>query len=145
MMTETDTDLTLTARRTIKAPPKRVFDAWLDPALFGRFMKIDDSMSIPEVTIDPRVGGRFTFLVRMTETDAPHSGTYLDITRHSRLSFTWESPYAAEGCTVTVTFAEVPGGTDVTLHQVKFNSEGSRDGHMKGWTAILAGLDAALA
>jgi uncharacterized protein YndB with AHSA1/START domain len=140
MPNPTDADLTLTARRTIKVPPKAVFDAWLDPALFARIMKIGPDMSIADAVIDPKVGGRFSFLVKMTETDAPHAGTYLEITRHSRIAFTWESPYSAEGSTVTVSFAEVPGGTDVTLHHVKFKSEDSRDGHFKGWTAILENL-----
>jgi uncharacterized protein YndB with AHSA1/START domain len=140
MMTEADADLTLTARRTIKAPPKAVFEAWLDPAKFARIMKIGSDMTVADAVIDPTVGGRFSFLVRMPETDAPHAGTYLDITWHSRIAFTWESPYSAEGSTVSVTFAEVPGGTDVTLHHVKFRSEDSRDGHFKGWTAILENL-----
>mgnify|MGYP003482314901 FL=1 len=139
------TDLTLTARRTIKAPPERVFNAWLNPQMFARIMKIGPDMDIADPVIDPRIGGRFSFLVKMSETDAPHSGTYLDITRHSRIAFTWESPYSTEGSTVTITFAEVPGGTDVTLNHVKFKSEDSRDGHFKGWTAILGNLDAAMA
>lgn len=139
MTTEAD-DLTLTATRIIPAPPARVFAAWLDPVLFRRFMTISDDMSVPEGAIEPRVGGRFSFLVRTASGDAPHAGTYLEIVQDRRLSFTWESPYAAPGSTVTVTFVPVQGGTEVTVTHLKFKSEDSREGHRKGWTAILGNL-----
>ena len=32
------TDLTLTCRRTIKAAPEAIFNAWLDPAMMTKFI-----------------------------------------------------------------------------------------------------------
>lgn len=45
---------------------------------------------------------------------------------------------------MTIDLAEVdPNTTEITLKQVKFRSEQSRDGHVVGWTAILKGLEEA--
>ncbi len=137
MMTAIDTDLTLTVTRLIPASPERVFNAWLDPAMLTQFMLSGPGMGCRAAETDPRVGGRYSIMMTDGDRDIPHAGTYLDITRHTRLAFTWESPHSAPGSTVSVDFAPEKGGTRVTLTQVRFNSEGSRDGHVKGWTAIL--------
>ncbi len=139
------TDLTLTARRTIKASPKRVFEAWLDPDMMARFMSPRPDMSVSEARTEARVGGRF--FVNMTDGDKhlPHEGTYKEITPHSRLVFTWEAPWSAPGTFVTIDFNPVPDGTEVVLTHVKFLSEESRDNHLMGWTGILEKLGKAVA
>ncbi|MFN0113152.1 MAG: SRPBCC domain-containing protein [Paracoccaceae bacterium] len=133
-------DLTLTARRTIKAPPKRVFNAWLDPGMLARFMIPGPGMTVREARCDARVGGRF-FVMMVGDKDFPHEGTYREITPHSRLVFTWEAPWSAPGTFVTVDFTPVDEGTEVVLTHVRFTSEDLRDSHMRGWTGILAELD----
>ena len=135
------TDLSLTCRRLIKAPPEKVFEAWLDPAMMSRFMSPGPDMHVREARSDPRVGGRF-FVMMVGDKDLPHEGTYKEVTRHSRLVFTWEAPWSAPDTTVTIDFTPAPGGTEVVLTQVRFTSEDSRDGHIDGWTGILTKLDA---
>ena len=90
------TDLTLTARRTIKAPPERVFNAWLDPAMMSKFMSPRPDMHVREARSDAKVGGRF-YVMMVGDKDYPHEGTYKEITPHSRLVFTWEAPWSAPG------------------------------------------------
>lgn len=144
-MTDTATDLTLTVSRLIKADAKRIYDAWLDPAMISRFMRPDADVTIPKATNDPRVGGRFDILMQAGDKQIPHAGTYLDLTPHERIVFTWESPFSTDDSTVTVTFAPEAGGTMVTLTHVKFLSEEMRDNHEKGWGEILDALDAEFA
>lgn len=136
-MTETATELTLTVERVISARPARVFDAWLDPAMLARFMKPGSGVTVPRAETDPRVGGRFDIVMKAGEKDIPHWGYYREITPHSRLVFTWESPFSVEGSTVTLDFAPEGDGTRVTLTHVKFPSEDSRNDHEAGWTRIL--------
>ena len=133
------TDLTLNVTRMIKAPPERIFNAWLDPDMMTRFMVPRAEMHITEVRSDPKVGGRFR-VVMVGDKEYPHEGTYQEITPYSRLVFTWEAPWSAPGTTVTLSLTPVEGGTQVDLTQVRFMSEEARNNHADGWTGMLANL-----
>lgn len=135
------TDLTLSVRRTIKASPEQVYNAWLDPAVMSQFMAGGSDQIVAEARTDARVGGGFYVLMR-AEKDVPHQGIYKALTPHSRIVFTWESPYSPADSEVELLFTPVAGGTEVVLNQVKFLSESARDGHIGGWTKILERLDA---
>ncbi len=137
------TDLTLSLTRTIKASPEAVYAAWLDPATIARFMAGGADQRVTEARTDPRVGGRFR-IVMTSDKDIAHQGIYRDLVPHSLIRFTWESPYSPSDSEVTIRLAPVDGGTEITLSQVRFLSEGARDGHRGGWTLILDRLAAAL-
>ncbi|NNE86510.1 MAG: SRPBCC domain-containing protein [Silicimonas sp.] len=141
----TDTDLKLEITRTIAASPEAVFDAWLNPEMLAQFMTPMPDVIIPEATADAREGGRFKVVMRVGDQDLPHAGTYKTIKRPDELAFTWESPMSpVEDSTVTLKFASVPDGTEVTLRHVRFPSEESRDNHEKGWGGILEALNRVL-
>ncbi|MDA8747121.1 SRPBCC domain-containing protein [Litoreibacter sp.] len=139
------TELSLTTSRTIAAPTEQVFNAWLDPEKLARFMRPAPEMTVPKAEVDAVEGGRFDIIMQAGEQEIPHAGTYKEISRHSRLVFTWESPFSIDGSTVTLDFAAVDGGTKVTLTHVKFPDEDSRDNHAGGWGNILTALDAVAA
>ena len=136
-------DLSLTVSRKIAAPAERVFNAWLNPEKIAEFMRPMPGMEAPDVKNDPVEGGAFEIIMKAGDDTIPHKGIYKEINRHSRLVFTWESPFSIEDSTVTLDFNEVDGATDVTLTHVKFPSEESRDNHNSGWTQILETLSAA--
>jgi uncharacterized protein YndB with AHSA1/START domain len=135
-------ELELTVNRTIAAPREKVFDAWLQPAMLAKFMGPPSGGTEPsKVTNDPVKGGRFSIVMVTVEKEIPHAGTSLEIEPHSRLAFTWESPYSLDDSVVTIDLAEVDAGTtEITLRHVKFRSEQARDGHRQGWSAILDNL-----
>ena len=136
-------DLSLTVSRVINAAPKRIFDAWLDPAMMAQFMVPRPDMHVREVRADPRVGGRFHVMM-VGDKDYPHEGTYREITPHSRLVFTWEAPWSAPDTTVTITLTPLAEGTRVELTQIRFLSAESRDNHAEGWAGMLVNLQATL-
>lgn len=139
-------ELELTINHRIAAPREKVFEAWLSPQMLSKFMRPPSTTGNARVTNDPVKGGRFSIVMVTPEKEIPHAGTYLAIDPHSHLSFTWESPHSLDDSVVTVDFAEVEAGaTEITLRQVKFRSEDSRDGHIKGWTTILEALGKSLA
>lgn len=129
-------DLTLSVKRTIKATPEAVYAAWLDPATITRFMAGGADQTVTEARTDPRVGGEFR-IVMTSDKDIAHQGTYKDLVPHSLIRFTWESPYSPADSEVTIRLSPVADGTEITLTQVRFLSEGARDGHQGGWTHIL--------
>lgn len=133
------TDLSLSIRRTIPASPEAVYAAWLDPATIRRFMAGGADQTVTEARTDPRVGGDFR-IVMTSDKDIVHEGVYKDLIPHSLIRFTWASPYSLADSEVTIRLAPVAEGTEITLTQVKFLSEGARDGHKGGWTRILERL-----
>tara|TARA_R110002096_G_scaffold24713_12_gene77777 strand:+ start:3044 stop:3472 length:429 start_codon:yes stop_codon:yes gene_type:complete len=135
------TDLSLTCKRTIKASPEQVYNAWLTPETMMKFMSPGPDMHVREARADARVGGRF-FVMMVGKSDLPHGGSYKVLTPHSRIVFTWEAPWSAPDTEVELLLAPVNGGTEVTLTQVKFISGESRDNHIGGWTGILGKLEA---
>lgn len=139
-------DLELTINRTIAAPREKVFNAWLSPATLAKFMRPCEGEGMDaRVETDPVKGGRFSIVMRLEDREVPHAGTYLEVDPHSRLKFTWESPHSLDDSVVTIDLAEIDSRTTaLTLHQVKFASEGARDGHISGWTLILDKLAGAI-
>ena len=96
------------------------------------------AITTPHGDHSPHHGG----IVMMNgDKEIPHAGTYLEIDPHSRLVFTWESPYSLDDSVVTIDLTEPePGRTDLKLRHVKFRSEEARDGHREGWTTIVGNL-----
>lgn len=137
------TDLSLKVTQQIAAPPERVFDAWLDPRMLTKFITPDPGFAEPEVSNDPREGGRFDIIMK-ADRDLPHWGIYKVIDRPKRLVFTWVSEWSLEDSVVTLTFAPKDGGTEVTLVHERFKNEEIRDNHNRGWGAILARLQGVL-
>ena len=126
--------------RVIPAPPRVVFEAWLDIKALQRFMCGGPGVTVKKVETDPRVGGRFFIVMTVGDKDIPHRGEYLEIERYTRLVFTWLSPYAGEGSVVTLQFAESENGeTRLTLEHVGL-VESERKNHHVGWSHILAEL-----
>ena len=72
--------------RRFHAPAERVFDAWLNREMLGRWMfgpAVRDE-EIIHLSLTPRVGGSFSFLVERGGEDIEHRGKYLEIDRPSR-------------------------------------------------------------
>src|SRR5688572_13235154 len=126
--------------RLIPAPPRVVFEAWLDPKALQRFMCGGPGVTVTKVECDPRVGGRFLIVMNVEGHDIAHRGEYLEIERYRRLSFTWLSIYAGDGSQVTIQFKESgKGQTLLTLFHVGL-AESEREKHDEGWSYIFTNL-----
>lgn len=133
----------------IEAQPERVFDAWLDPAMIGRFMfgpHLRDEQ-IVSLDNDPRVGGRFHYKVMRARTLIDHTGTYREFDRPHRLVFTW-GVNEEQGDSSVVTLAVTPqgGGSLLTLtHALHPDWAAYAERTHDGWVKIVGDLAAALA
>lgn len=121
--------LELKFERTITAPPREVFDGWLNPKVPGNPWNMGEKL-----ILNPKVDGFFYWLVHET----PHYGRFTAVDRPGRIQHTWMSPYTlGQESTVTLTFEKKGDDTLMTLvHSGLPNSDEGR-AHERGWSQFL--------
>jgi uncharacterized protein YndB with AHSA1/START domain len=135
------TDLNLTLKKTIPAPPEVVFDAWTTPEHMARWFSPMTTASVPKLEL--RVGGEYQVDMHGDGKDHVHTGKYTEVSRPNKLAFTWISEGTGNQETlVTLEFAPDGSGTALTLTHERFADEKACENHEKGWTAILEKLAA---
>ena len=130
-----ESDREIVIGRTFNGPARIVFDAWTRPELVRRWWA-PTSLGDAGVTFDAdiRVGGRYRYVLRAgTGHTFAFTGTYIEVTPHSRLVYTQIFEPTASGAapgesgiTVTVTFDEQDGRTRLVEH-VQCPSKDVRD------------------
>ncbi len=135
---------TVRVSRKFAHSAEAVFDAWLNPAIAGKFLFATPTGVMKTVEIDARVGGRFNIVETRDGEDAVHEGEYLEIDRPRRLVFSFGDNIAFPTTTVTVEIVGTPGGCELTLTHEGVLEDYAERTH-GGWTMILDSLDRALA
>jgi uncharacterized protein YndB with AHSA1/START domain len=134
--------LLLTVTRRFNATPEQVFDAWLDPAVAGKWLFATPGGEMTRVEIDARVGGRFAIVERRGDTEAYHGGEYVALVRPKFLAFRFAvNPELSEAAMVKIDIVTVDGGCEVTLVQAmerKFAEYVDRS--KAGWEKLLEQL-----
>lgn len=125
--------------RTYPASRERVFAAFTEPELLKQWWG-PAGFSLPEASVDLRVGGRYRFGMQPPQGDVMFLvGTFREIKRPERLVYTWAWENAPELATVvTIEFREAEGDTEVVVTQEPFPSDEVRQQHVFGWEG---GLD----
>ncbi len=123
----------VTVSRLIPGPIAEVFDVWLDAKSAG-----GPWFDAKKVIMDIKVDGLFYLLGEHEGKFWPHYGRFVAIDKPSRIEHTWMSE-ATRGLetTVTLTFAEKPGGTLVTIVHAGVPDDEMGRSHEEGWTFIL--------
>jgi len=137
--------------RLVRAPRARVFAAWTDPALLPHWWG-PHGFTVPRCAIDARPGGAVS--IDMQAPDGAVftcAGTFREFVQDARLVTHFRLPgpdgqVAAEVLN-TVTFADAPGGTQVTVDArvvwCRPGAEGIYEGMEQGWAETLERLAAA--
>src|SRR5579859_8152200 len=124
--------------RLLPASREEVFDMWLDPDSFRRWMRPSEA-DLVYVELQPVVGGYFRFDLREKDGSVVvHTGQYLEIQRPDKLRFTWNSTVLGDRSSqVTVEFYEQADNClMVLLHDLPGDDAMFKD-HLRGWTLIL--------
>ena len=126
----------LTLARFIRAPLEKVFDAFVTEQGIRGWM-CPRGMTIPELSMDPRVGGGFRLTMRARDgeqfTAVAH---FREIARPERLVYTWH--WVGEGMPnvetlITVAFAPRADGTEVRMTHSGFPDAALCESHREGW------------
>ncbi len=157
----TDADRLVHIQRFLRAPRERVFDAWSSAASLRRWYA-PQGCELSHCELDFRPLGELTMCIRTPDGhECWVQGAYLDVSRPERIVFSMRN-VDAEGqaaepealgkdpewpreTVVTVTFATVDGGTELTLHQSVRESVAKRTGAYPSWLQMLDHLEQELA
>jgi uncharacterized protein YndB with AHSA1/START domain len=108
----------LVVTRTIDAPPRIVFEAWIRAELFQRWW-VPKSLGLTLLSceMDVRVGGKYRLVFHADPQPMAFHGTYLEVTPPSRLVWTNEEAFGS-GQVTTVTLEERAGKTLLVLQEL---------------------------
>lgn len=132
---ERTSDRELVITRTLNGPARIVFDAWTRPELVRRWWAPRSrDVVVVSCDADVRPGGRYRYVLRHgTHGEFAFTGTYREVTPHSRLIYTevfepgGQAGEDSDGAIVTVTFLEHEGRTHLLSHSL-FPSKEVLDG-----------------
>jgi uncharacterized protein YndB with AHSA1/START domain len=130
-------DRELVIERTFNGPQRVVFDAWTRPELVRRWWApASHNVAVVSCEADVRVGGAWRYVLRRdTGDEFAFSGTYLEVTPHSRLVYTsWFEAIPGAEVVCTVTFEDRDGKTHLVSHELYPSAE-AREG------ALSAGME----
>lgn len=137
---------TVRVARRFRASPERVFDAFLDPQVAGRFMFRTDGGELVRCEVDGRVGGRFTIVEKRGDELAEHLGEFVRVERPRKLVFMFgTSGWDGEFSQVDIDIAPAGEGCELTLTHRMSPQWAEWVGRVEeGWSHILANLERAL-
>ena len=124
--------------RRFAAPASTVFEAWTSAEMLRRWYPPGADWDTPVAEVDLRVGGRLRIVMRSPDGEEfGGGGEYREITRSSRLVFTWawDRPDVARGTQlIEVDFTEhADGTTTVVMINSGLTDEQARESHYEGW------------
>jgi uncharacterized protein YndB with AHSA1/START domain len=111
---------TIRLQRVLRAPPERVYRAFLDPAAMCKWLP-PDGFTCTVHHMDVRVGGTFRMSFTNFSTGHSHSfgGEYLELAPGERLRYTdvFDDPHLPGTMTCTIVFKAVSCGTELSVEQ----------------------------
>ena len=143
-MTHVDT-VSARVTRHFDVAPELVFDAWLDPDLVAAWFEPGLGEMV-RITLDTRVGGRFSIVQRRLGEDIDHIGEYREIVRPRRLIYTWAiAPDPIDSSTVYIAVVPLAKGCDLTLvHEMHPDWTEFVQRVQDAWTRMLDAMASAL-
>jgi uncharacterized protein YndB with AHSA1/START domain len=111
---------TVRLHRVLKAPPQRIYQAFLDPAAMSKWLPPHGFTGTVQA-MDARVGGSYKMSFTNFSTGKSHSfgGTYVELTPHERIRYIdkFDDPNLPGEMHVTVSLRPVACGTELSIVQ----------------------------
>ena len=138
-----------TVTRTIYAPRQLVWDAWTLPEHFSKWFGTE-AVEVPldSIVMDVRPGGAMAATMLLPDGNRMEwHGEYKVVDQPSRLEYWLSDGPPIDGLDpVVVTFAEVDGGTEVTLFQPRYGfTDEQMEATAAGYNAFFDALETVVA
>jgi uncharacterized protein YndB with AHSA1/START domain len=136
-------------RRRLRATPNKVFSAFANAEMVGRWLTPAPEVKLVVLEFDFRIGGAYRFAYHVPGGQVMIvNGTYRSIEPPSRIVFSWniEPPDEHAGLQSEVIVAITPEGDDCELHirHEQLTQSGAVERHSAGWRGALDQLAASL-
>lgn len=132
---------TVRFHRVLKAPPERVYKAFLDPDAMAKWLP-PHGFTGKVHSMDARVGGAYRMSFSNFGTGQSHSfgGTYLELVPGERIRHTdrFDDPNLPGEMIVTITLRKVSLGTDLSIVQEGIPAVIPPEACTLGWQESLA-------
>lgn len=132
---------TIRLHRVLRAPPERIFRAFLDPDAMAKWLP-PNGFTGKVHHMDARVGG--TYKMSFTNFSSGHShsfgGEFLELVPHERIRYTdmFDDPDLPGQMVTTVTLKAVASGTELNVVQEGVPEAIPEDACYLGWQESLA-------
>lgn len=136
---------TVRITRVIKAPRKRVYDAFLDPDAVAKWLP-PGGYTAKVHHWDAKVGGTWRMSFTSLDKKDHHAfgGAFVELKPHDRIRYTdkfeTDHPDMQGTITVTITFKDAPGGTEVHVVQEGIPRAIPVEGAQQGWGMSMENL-----
>ena len=129
-------------RRRFSVAPERVFSAFSEVRLVGRWLSPSPEIALTILQLDFRIGGVFRFAYQVPGGQMMTvNGAYRAIERPSKIVFSWniEPPdeHAGLQSEVTVTITPDGDGCELLIRHEKLTPAGAVGRHAEGWRGAL--------
>ena len=138
MSTQSAVKPSLTLKRRLKAPPAKVFAAWIDPEKVKGWIGPGEGKAL-HAECDARTRGRYRWVMQDAAGNVHDvGGVYREVVPNEKLVFTWAWKSTPEReSLVTVLLKPDGDGTLLTVTHEQFFDEAARDRHQQGWVGAL--------
>ena len=140
MTTKTNT---IRLHRVLRAPPAKIYKAFLDPAAMAKWLP-PNGFTANVHKMDAKVGGTYKMSFTNFTTGKSHAfgGTYVELAPHERIRYTdkFDDPNLPGEMQTTITLAKVSCGTDVNIVQEGVPGVIPAEACYLGWQESLAQL-----
>lgn len=135
--------------RKVKVPRYYAFRSWTEPDRLSRWLPAaGETCSV--TTFELKAGGAYRFELSGGASAHVLQGLFVEVTAPEKLVFTWhrsgdEADHAES--LVTVTFADIPGGTEIQVRHELLDSEEAAEAAFQKWNdwlgrnTTLTGMD----
>ena len=137
----------LEVRRSYRATPEAIYQAWTSPEILTRWFAPSTEYRVIVHELEVRPGGRYRIeMVHSGGNRHTSHGVYRDLEPGRRIVFSWRWETRDTMPDTVVEIELFPHGdtTELVLRHRLFEEEADRDNHDKGWQGCLEQLAAVL-